>query len=270
MNEQKPPNGIEWTRVYGRRGYTWNPTSGCFHGCTWKMPDGSITECYAKTVAEKFPRAYPNGFETHDWHLERLREPFAVKEPSGIFVGSMADLFGHWVPQYQIQQILGVMQGASWHIFQTLSKYPLRIPEFNPYPPNVWVGVSLPAGHQMSEAGARNALKAYLKHMAQVEASVRFMSIEPLWFNAADVFEAWIEYRGKLPFEWAIIGAASKGNKVYQPRPEWVKRLLEIFDAKQIPVFFKGNLDWKPWRECFPGEVWSPPAVVEPVQLQVF
>lgn len=29
MNEQKAPKGIEWTRVNGRRGYTWNPTAGC-------------------------------------------------------------------------------------------------------------------------------------------------------------------------------------------------------------------------------------------------
>lgn len=27
MNEQKPPNSIEWTRVYGRRGFTWNATA---------------------------------------------------------------------------------------------------------------------------------------------------------------------------------------------------------------------------------------------------
>ena len=58
MNRQKAPKGIEWTRI--RRadgsvlpGYTWNPTGGCLHGCTWQMPDGSVTECYAKTVAER-------------------------------------------------------------------------------------------------------------------------------------------------------------------------------------------------------------------------
>ena len=64
MNRQKPPKGIEWTRIRQADGtelpgYTWNPTGGCFHGCTWRMPDGSITECYAKTIAERFTSGYP-------------------------------------------------------------------------------------------------------------------------------------------------------------------------------------------------------------------
>ena len=77
----------------------------------------------------------------------------------------MADLFGHWVPEEQIDQVLKVMEDAHWHTFQTLSKFPIRLPEFDPFPENVWVGVSLPAGHLMSASGGARALKAYLKHM---------------------------------------------------------------------------------------------------------
>lgn len=273
MNEQIAPGGIEWSRIYGRRGYTWNPTAGCLHGCTWQMPDGSLTECYAKTQAESkyVARHYPAGFEAHYWHPDRLDEPLRVKTPSGVFVGSMADLFGHWVPGEQIDRVLSVMRRADWHIFQTLSKYPIRVAETT-FPKNVWAGVSLPAGHTMSESGAVRALKAYLKHMALIRASVRFMSIEPLWFDAADVFETWVEYHGKLPFEWAIIGAASKGFQYYQPERWWVERLLAVLDRQKIPVFFKGNLDWTPRREQFPGgfEVLPPPEIVLPEQLSLF
>ena len=67
MNRQREPKGIEWTRVHGRDGYTWNPTGGCMHGCTWRMPDGSVTECYAKTIAERFTSSYSHGFEHHYW-----------------------------------------------------------------------------------------------------------------------------------------------------------------------------------------------------------
>lgn len=258
MNEQKPPKGIEWTRIREidgtvRKGFTWNPTAGCFHGCTWQMPDGSITECYAKTVAERVATAsYGEGFEHHYWRPEALEEPLKIKKPSGIFVGSMADLFGHWVPDEQIQQVLDVMKMADWHVFQTLSKYPIRLSQFNPFPNNVWVGVSLPAGHLMKVEGATRALEVYLKHMASVLASIRFMSLEPLWFDVAPVLQTWIETHGQLPMEWVIIGAASNGAKLYQPSPEWVRNALEIFDEQQIPVFFKGNLRWKPHREYFP------------------
>jgi protein gp37 len=219
------------------------------------MPDGSITECYAKTIAERFgSSSYQQGFEHHYWRPNALKAPLKVKEPAGIFVGSMADLFGHWVEEDQIRQVIGVMEQAHWHTFQTLSKYPVRLPEFNPFPQNVWVGVSLPAGHLMKPEGGARALKAYLRHMEQIEAAVRFMSIEPLWFDVAPIFEEWLAEHGTLPFKWVIIGAASNGAKIYQPKPEWVQTLLDILNDQHIPVFFKGNLEWSPWRENFPED----------------
>lgn len=260
MNRQKPPKGIEWTRIKkiinGQEitlpGYTWNPTGGCKHGCTWQMPDGSVTECYAKTIAERFTAAYPQGFEEHYWRPHQLDKPLKVKTPSGIFVGSMADLFGHWVAREQICNVLDVMRQADWHTFQTLSKYPIRLPEFNPFPCNVWVGVSLPAGHRMKAEGAARALKFYLHHMTKIQARTRFMSIEPLWFDVAPVFENWLQNNERLPFEWVIIGAASNGSTIYQPETAWTHALLDVLDTQQIPVFFKGNLEWSPWRDEFP------------------
>lgn len=259
MNKQKAPKGIEWTRIRlgdsELAGYTWNPTGGCMHGCTWQMPDGSITECYAKTIAERFTSAFPEGFDTHYWREHMLEQPLKLKTPAGIFVGSMADLFGHWVPEEQIRLVINTMRKADWHIFQTLSKFPIRLPEFNPFPDNVWVGVSVPAGHLMSQSGGARALKSYLNHMTRIEAKTRFMSIEPLWFDVAPVFEKWLETNERLPMEWAIIGAASNGTAIYQPDTDWTQNLLDILDAQNIPVFFKGNMDWdkEDWRDSFPS-----------------
>lgn len=264
MNKQgskkNPSGGIEWTHVFGpRTGYTWNPTGGCLHGCTWKMPDGSITQCYAKTVAERVATAaFPQGFEHHYWRPDQLTAPLSVKKPAGIFVGSMADLFGYWVPTEQIQSVLDTMRRADWHIFQTLSKNPKRLPEFNPYPVNVWVGASVPAGHMMKPEGAIRATQFYLKHLANTQASVRFMSIEPLWFDVAEAFEQYLDaWKGwgmapRLPLEWVIIGAASNGRILYQPDPKHLAKLLRVLDRNRIPVFYKGNLDQAPRREEFP------------------
>jgi len=253
MNRQQrnaTSRGIEWTD------WTWNPTAGCMHGCTWRMPDGSIAECYAKRIAEGLARrTYPFGFEHHYWRKHALTEPLREETPGRIFVGSMADLFGHWVPADQIWQIMDIMQRAHWHTFQTLSKYPIRLPEFNPFPPNVWVGVSLPAGRLMSATGAARALKTYLRQMTRIEASVRFMSIEPLWFDAGHVFAEWAAHNGGLPFEWVVVGAATSGPKTFQPDPVWVQRLLNVLDEQAVPVFFKGNLNWDPWREELPAKV---------------
>ena len=46
------------------------------------------------------------------------------------------------------------------------------------------------------------------------------MSIEPLWFDVAPVFEEWLKTEEKLPFEWAIIGAASNGSQGVSARHE--------------------------------------------------
>ena len=206
-------------------------------------------------LSAEYVSAYPRGFEHHYWRPHSLDEPLRVREPSGIFVGSMADLFGHWVPEEQIDQVIAVMQEADWHIFQVLSKYPLRLIKFD-FPSNVWVGVSLPAGQLMKESGAIRALEVYLNQMRGIKASVRFMSIEPIWFDVAPVFEEWIDRNGRLPFEWAIIGAASSGSRIFQPETKWVDGALKVLDRQGIPVFFKGNLRSNaaadPWREDFP------------------
>src|SRR5215212_3652904 len=151
MNEQKPPMGIEWTRVRhadgtSRRGFTWNPIAGCLHDCEWNIA-GQRAECYAKTIAEKFTAAYPDGFAAYYWHPKRLPEPLKETEPAGIFPDSMSDLFGNWVQEEHLAQVLDVMRKASWHVFQTLTKNTIGYRRVNNLPPNLWPGISSPPDH---------------------------------------------------------------------------------------------------------------------------
>jgi hypothetical protein len=52
--------------------------------------------------------------------------------------------------------------------------------------------------------------------------------------------------------EWAIIGAASNGAKTYQPDAGWTARLIKVLESQGIPIFFKGNLEWREWHNEFP------------------
>ena len=274
MNEQKPPHGIEWTRIVHhnmlgqpiiRRGYTWNPTTGCFHGCTWKTPDGGVAECYAKTIADKMPDLYPHGFERHYFHQHRLDEPLKVKHPAGIFVGSMADLFGSWVPQAQVLQILNTIRRAPWHIFMLLTKNPYHLRNYyantmggaNGIPSNVWVGISVPAGRNDDPKRASETFTSFLTALHFVPLDVRFISFEPLWFDVTAALKRHLTLYQMLPFEWAIIGATSHRGSKYQPASSHVQNLLAICDEHRIPVFFKGNLEWSPWREDFPTNMYK-------------
>lgn len=256
MNKQKNGKGgrgIEWCD------YTWNPVRGCQHGCRWVMPDGTVAECYAETVAERVAqKAYPNGFEHHYWNPELLTEPLKLKTPSKIFLDSMSDLMGHWVPAKQVEDVLNVCREADQHIFQLLTKNAPRLQEFE-FPPNVWVGVSAPPsimfGKPLSMTQQKRMVERTLKALRSVNVPVRWMSLEPLSFDIAPLL-------ADSGLQWAVIGAATNGRLTYQPEPEWVANVLEVLDAQDTKVFFKGNLEWSPWREEFPDDLDKNPSLL--------
>lgn len=245
--------GIQWTD------YTWNPIAGCKHGCRWTMPDGSVAICYAEEIANKFTRAYPQGFEHAYWHPKRLSEPLGLAEPSKIFMDSMSDFMGAWVGQKHIDAVLGVVRRCPQHAFQLLTKNAPRLLTVD-LPSNVWAGASSPPdvmhGHAMTPLQREKMLDKTLDVLSRVEVPVRWMSIEPLSWDVSSIIE------DHAPLQWAVIGAATNGPRVYQPNPRHVERLLEVFDDQGVPVFFKGNL-WgndgiDRWREYFPGFEPSP------------
>lgn len=248
-NGQVVSRGIEWTE------YTHNSVGGCFHRCRWEMPDGSIAICYAEEVANGIASAaYPNGFEHHYWFPERLQEPFSLKEPARIFIDSMSDLMGHWVPDNQIEAVLNVARIEERHTFQLLTKNAPRLLKFD-FPANVWPGNSMPPdffmGQRLTRPQQERMLHKGLAVLSELYAKglVAWMSFEPLSWDVSSIVA---EYPRAL--RWAVIGAASNGRIKYQPEPEHVTRLLEVLEG--VPVFFKGNLKGnpaaEPWREEFP------------------
>jgi protein gp37 len=252
MNKQAKGNGrrgIEWCD------FTWNPVRGCQHSCRWLMPDGTVAECYAETIAERVAQnAYPHGFEHHYWNPHVLHEPLKVKQPARIFLDSMSDLMGHWVPKEEILQVLDVCREAHWHTFCLLTKNAPRLLEFD-FPQNVWVGVSAPPsfmfGKPLSLSQQKRMVKRQMEVLRQVNVAVRWMSIEPLSFDIAPLLRD-----SKL--QWAVIGAASNGRTTYQPEPEWVQNVLDTLIPQKTAIFFKGNLRWHEWREEFPTVAKSP------------
>jgi protein gp37 len=246
MNKQKKANGgqgIEWTD------YTWNPVQGCQHGCRWEMPDGTTAECYAETIANRVARkAYIHGFDYHYWRPDKLDEPLKVKEESKIFLDSMSDLMGHWVPDNEIETVLDVCRQANWHHFQLLTKNAPRLLHFD-FPPNVWVGVSAPPsemfGRKLSSKQQERLVKRQISVLEEIKVPVRWMSLEPLSFDIAPLLK-------DSPLEWAVIGAATNGPRTYQPEPLWIQNVLDVLDAQNTKVFFKGNLKWHSWRDDLP------------------
>lgn len=256
MNEQRPPNAIEWARVYGRRGFTYNPIKGCMHGCEWKMPDGAIAECYAKTVAERVAQhAYPNGFAHLQFDEKELVQPLKMKEGAGIFVGSMADIVGAQVSAEWIERVIDVMRQTPQHIYFILSKNPPRLSQFK-WPENAWVGVSAPPsfmfGKELDIEQQKRWYQKAFNVLAEIDVPVRWTSVEPLSWDVSKLLEENFD-----AFEWAVIGAASDGKRTHQPERTVFERAYKAMCGR--PVFFKGNIDRRlafavagRWCEEFP------------------
>ena len=155
---------------------------------------------------------------------------------------------GHWVEDQQVHDVLSICEQASWHTFQLLTKNAPKLKHFK-FPPNVWVGVSAPPsimfGRKLSLNQQKRMLDTMLDVLGGIDVPVRWMSIEPLSFDIAPLLEG-------RRLEWAVIGAATNGARTYQPKPEWVQNVLDVLDAQNTKIFFKGNLRWSTWREEFP------------------
>lgn len=266
MNRQIAPGGIEWTRVWGRPGFTSNVVRGCQHQCRWKMPDGTIAICYAEEVARLIARKhYPKGFEHISYHENEFLAMAGYKKPAGIFIDSQSDLFGLSVESKIISQMIHFVREHPRHIFFSLTKNPARLKEFAtahhlPWPKNLWVGISSPPsymfGKELTLLQQTKMLEHWLQDLEKCPAVYRWISIEPLAFDVAPILK---NFPGLL--DWAVLGAASRGGIYFQPDENYFTRALAVLDEKNIPVFFKGNLSIEmairlagKWRVEFPDE----------------
>jgi protein gp37 len=177
-----------------------------------------------------FPYLFAPTFYPH-----RLGEPAKAKNPSKIFVCSMGDLFGAWVSQSWIDEVLTVVRNVPRHTFIFLTKNPQRLPTID-WPPNAWVGATVDRQERVEPT--YEALK-------QVKASVRFVSCEPLLEDVE--FPSGVYWPSHEWIEWLIIGAQSRTTNVpaFQPEFGWVLRLLHWARGMQVPVFMKDNLEFR-------------------------
>lgn len=231
MNKTK----IDWATM------SWNPVTGCRHGCPYcyarrtahrfdaGLKDDNQTESGLHVLPEKLrAMPYPYGFEP-TLHRYRLNQPERQAEPQTVFVCSMADLFGRWVPTEWIRDVLDACMRAPQHRYLFLTKNPARYLELDnmamlPHEDNFWYG---------STVTNDDAVAMYPMPGKNINA---FWSMEPL-LGPVDMREA-----DGLP-QWVILGAET-GNRADKvaPRREWVDQITEFCAEEKIPVFYKDNL----------------------------
>jgi protein gp37 len=205
---------IEWTEA------TWNPITGCDEvspGCA---------HCYAKTFAERWRgirgHHYEQGFDLRLWP-ERLGQPSRWVRPRTIFVNSMSDLFHEGIPLEYIGRVFEAMVAAPQHTFQILTKRHERLLDVAgelPWPPNVWMGVSVENRRFIHR----------VDYVRAVPAAVRFISAEPLLGR--------LEGLDLAGMDWLIAGGES-GPRHRPVKIDWVRELRDRCADEHVAFFFK-------------------------------
>jgi len=250
---------------------SWNPITGCLANCEYcfargiarrfggryiqtfgrnsKISDGELHELgvphlYERKNGDLVKAAYPYSFDP-TFHRYRLDELTRINNPQNVFVGSMTDIFGEWIPDEWIEEVFKACKSAPQHRYMFLTKNSKRyisMAERLHYlsgtqysAPETWIGTTISnCGDEYvsldwigSHYGFDNP-KNHFRFRC-------FLSIEPLH-----------EHIKTLPLngiEWVIIGAETgrRRDKVI-PKHEWIEAIREQCYAAKVPVFMKSNL----------------------------
>lgn len=242
---------------------TWNVVTGCYHDCQY---------CYARNIAHRFSGggenwtddkiivlderkydefeenralAYPYGFKP-TLHRYKLDE-YATKKGRNIFVCSMADLFGDWVPDSWLDEVFKACEKAPQHNYLFLTKNPKRYVRLAkkgklPLKDNMLYGTTI-----TDKSNAENA-----KEMFDMGFNFRkFLSIEPV---LCDISKEDFWYAIDDVADWVIVGAETgrRKNKVI-PKRKWIEDIVNECKANGKPVFMKSSL----------ADIWGEPLIQE-------
>lgn len=225
-------DSVDWAQ------WTWNPVTGCRHGCGF---------CYAREIANSSRMAdyYPNKF-TPTFHEYRLAAPKNTKVPDSddprsgrVFVCSMADLFGKWVPDEWIEKVFDAcLESPEWE-YLFLTKWPARYSQM-PLLKAAWYGASIIQQSDVSRV--ESAMKKF-----EAGDCVKWISLEPMLQP--------IKFNDLSWCDLVVIGAQTSTNQpdghvpAFSPKYDWVHDVVEQCRKANVPYYLKENLLSSPGME---------------------
>jgi protein gp37 len=173
--------------------------------------------------------AFPTGFfpTLHEYRLDLLQ---GIKTGANVFVCSMADLFGDWIPDEWIQKVFEACRKTPQHQYLFLTKNPERYDQYGwclETDPNFWFGATVTNNNDFSNL-----------FYSETSVMLSYLSIEPLQEEIFIRLERYLRY-----VKWIIIGAetGNQKNKIV-PKASWVRNIVAAANVWGIPVFMKDSL----------------------------
>lgn len=217
-------------------------TCNIITGCLGPAGDGNTCPyCYAEPFSHRIyrkPLGEGNEFKPHFWE-ERL--PGIAKDKScRIFMNSMGDAFGDWVPKEWIHKMLVECSANPDNVYYFLTKNPKRyfedgIVHFFETNENFWMGFTAETGSLYHERfqyyidGTEINIRANMRSRPNF-----FASIEPM-FDGSHT----LSWNGIRP-DWVITGAQTKPDRY--PSPAWIENIRQQCSVLNIPLFEKNSL----------------------------
>jgi protein gp37 len=155
----------------------------------------------------------------------------------------MSDLFHESIPFEFVEAVFDVMRRAEWHVFQVLTKRHVRLLELAddlPWPPNVWMGVSIENRRFVHRAD----------YLRGTPAQIKFISAEPLLGR--------LEGLDLTGINWLIAGGES-GPGHRRVRVDWLRELRDRCADEDVAFFFKqwGGIRSKSGGRLLDGRTWD-------------
>ena len=182
---------------------------------------------------------------------------YANKKGRNIFVCSMADLFGNWVPDEWIKEVFKSCLVSPQHKYLFLTKNPKRYLDIvkknqDDFTYGVlgicWFGTTVTNEKDLYERGFELCNAKFVNEGKTQKIFNSFLSIEPL-LDYIDLSEFDISL-----IDWIIIGAETgrRKNKLV-PERKWIEDIVNECRKAEIPVFMKSSL----------AEIWGEPLIQE-------
>lgn len=151
---------------------TWNPVTGCMHGCVY---------CWARRYAERLSKMGVKPYAEKGFRPafipERFRKRFSKN--SFIFVSDMGDLFGDWVPREWINRVLSKIRESSQTYFLLLTKNPKRYLSIS-LPNNVVAGATIESNRNYPNLSKAPPQTERIEAMKKLHHVYKALVIEPI------------------------------------------------------------------------------------------